>query len=148
MTLAKSVPTRGVESRSEIVGTDPACLPRFLIARAHGRFNAMRPRHLVRTTPEGQRPPRSHTERPGIPATGPGDDHHAKLAARLRYATPATQLGRETRVALTFELDQSTGAGQEDVDLEVADLRLPDRKTGIFSIPMPVGSVRGHVVPN
>ena len=34
----------------------------------------------------------------------------AKLAARLRYAPPATQLGRQTRNALTFDLDQSTGA--------------------------------------
>ena len=49
----------------------------------------------------------------GIPAAGPGDDHHAKLAARLRYAPAATQLGRETRNALTFNLGQSTGAGQK-----------------------------------
>ena len=52
------------------------------------------------------------TWQPRIPAAGPGDDRHAKLAARLRYAPPATQLGRETRNALTFNLDQSTGAGQ------------------------------------
>ena len=51
------------------------------------------------------------TRQPGIPAARPGDDHHAKLAARLRYAPPATQLGRGTRDALTFDLDQSTGAG-------------------------------------
>ena len=31
---------------------------------------------------------------------------------RIRYAPPATQLGRETLNALTFELDKSTGAGQ------------------------------------
>ena len=49
---------------------------------------------------------------PGIPAAGPVNDHHAKLAARLRYAPPAIQLGRETVNALTFKLDQSTGAGQ------------------------------------
>ena len=34
------------------------------------------------------------------------------LAARLRYAPPATQLGGETVNALTFNLDQSPGAGQ------------------------------------
>ena len=50
---------------------------------------------------------------PGIPAAGTRDDRHAKLAARLRYAPPATQLGRETGNALTFDLDQSTGAGHE-----------------------------------
>ena len=47
-----------------------------------------------------------------VPATGSGDDHHAKLAARLRYTPPATQLGRGTRSALTFNLDQSPEAGQ------------------------------------
>ena len=55
---------------------------------------------------------RTPTWQPGIPTAGPGDDRHAKLAARLRYAPPATQLGRQTRNALTFDLDQSTGAGQ------------------------------------
>ncbi len=34
-----------------------------------------------------------------------------RAAARLRCAPPATQLGRETRNALTFELDRSTGVG-------------------------------------
>ena len=48
----------------------------------------------------------------GILAGGPGDGRLAKLAARLRYAPPTTQLGRETVNALTFDLDQSTGAGQ------------------------------------
>ena len=57
---------------------------------------------------------RTSTQQPGIPAAGPGDDRHAKLAARLRYAPPATQLGRGTRDALTFDLDHSTGAGQDD----------------------------------
>ena len=33
---------------------------------------------------------------------------------RLRSATLATQLGRETSYALTFQLDQSTGAGQRE----------------------------------
>ena len=49
---------------------------------------------------------------PLSPATGTKDDRHAKLAARLRYAPPAIQLGRETVNALTFEVDQSPGAGQ------------------------------------
>ena len=49
----------------------------------------------------------------GIPAAGPGNDHYAKLAARLRYAPPVTQLGRETANALTFQPDQSPGAGQQ-----------------------------------
>ena len=44
-------------------------------------------------------------------AAGPGDSRLAKLAARLRYAPPTTQLGRETVSALTFKPDQSTGAG-------------------------------------
>ena len=52
------------------------------------------------------------TRQPGIPAAGPGNDRHAKLATRLRYAPPATQLGRETVNALTFKPDQSTGTGQ------------------------------------
>ncbi len=40
------------------------------------------------------------------------DDRPAKLAARLRYAPPDIQLGRETVNALTFEVDQSPGAGR------------------------------------
>ena len=54
---------------------------------------------------------RAPAQQPGIPAAGPGDDRHAKLAARLRYAPPANQLGRKTIYALTFEVDQSPGAG-------------------------------------
>ena len=55
----------------------------------------------------------------GIPATGSGDDCRAKSAALLGHAPPATQLGREASNALTFELDQSTGAGKcEVVDIE------------------------------
>ena len=38
---------------------------------------------------------------PGIPAAGSGDNHHAKLAVRLGYAPPATQLGQGTGNALT-----------------------------------------------
>ena len=49
-----------------------------------------------------------HPPRPTPPGTK--DDRHAKLAARLRYAPPAIQLGRETVNALTFEVDQSPGA--------------------------------------
>ena len=44
------------------------------------------------------------------------DDRHAKLAVRLRYALPAIQLGRETANALTFEMDQSPGAGHQRRD--------------------------------
>ena len=62
--------------------------------------------HRILAVPLQRDPP---TWQPGIPAAGPGDDHHAKAAARLRYAPPATQLGRGTRDALTFDLDQSTG---------------------------------------
>ena len=40
------------------------------------------------------------TQQPGIPAAGPGNDRHAKLAARLRSAPPTIQLGRETVNAL------------------------------------------------
>ena len=36
----------------------------------------------------------------GYRAAGPGNDRHAKLAARLRSAPPAIQLGRETVNAL------------------------------------------------
>ena len=46
-----------------------------------------------------------------VPTAGSGDDRSAKLGARLRYAPPAAQLGRDTGDALTFEPDQSTGAG-------------------------------------
>lgn len=56
----------------------------------------------------------------GIPATGSGDDRHAEPAARLGYARPATQLGRGTRDALTFELDQSVEAGQHDATSRAA----------------------------
>ncbi len=41
-----------------------------------------------------------------------GNDRYAKLAARLRYAPPAIQLGGETADALTFEPDHPVGAGQ------------------------------------
>ena len=51
----------------------------------------------------------------GIPAAGPGNDRHAKLAARLRYAPPAPQLGGETVNALTFKRDRSTGAGRSQL---------------------------------
>ena len=54
----------------------------------------------------------SPTQQPRIPATGLGNDHHAHLAARLRYVPPAIQMGGETVNALTFKLDQSVGAGQ------------------------------------
>ena len=40
------------------------------------------------------------------------DGRLAKLAARLRYTPPGSQLGRKTRYALTFNLGQSTGADQ------------------------------------
>ena len=36
----------------------------------------------------------------------------------------------------------------EYMDLEAGKIRLWDRKTGDYAIPMPVGSVRGHAVPN
>ena len=36
-------------------------------------------------------------------SAGPGDDHHTKLAARIRYASPAIQLGGETVHALMLQ---------------------------------------------
>ena len=75
------------------------------------RWRAVRPQ--ARSSGPGSRPPAPGPgRRPRVPAAGSEDDHHAKLAARLRYAPPTTQLGRETANALTFDLDQSTGAGQ------------------------------------
>ena len=65
--------------------------------------------HRIVAVPLQRDPP---TWQPGIPAAGPRDDCLAKLAARLRYAPPATQLGRGSRNALTFNLDESPGAGQ------------------------------------
>ena len=53
------------------------------------------------------------TQQPGIPAAGPGDGRLAKLAARLRYVPPTTQLGRETGNALTFQLYRSLGADRQ-----------------------------------
>ena len=50
----------------------------------------------------------------GVPPAGPGNDRHAKLAARLRYAPPGGQLGGAIVNALTFELDQSVGAGHTE----------------------------------
>ena len=45
---------------------------------------------------------RTPAQQPGIPTASPGDDRHAKLAARLRCAPPAAQLGRQTRNALVM----------------------------------------------
>ena len=64
--------------------------------------------HRIVAVPLQRSPP---TWQPGIPAAGTGDDHQAKLAARLRYAPPATQLGGDIVNALTFNLDRSLGAG-------------------------------------
>ena len=65
--------------------------------------------HRIFAVPLQRNPP---TWKPRIPVAGPGDGRLAKLAARLWSAAPATQRGRQTRNALTFDLDQSTGAGQ------------------------------------
>ena len=48
--------------------------------------------HRSLAAPLQRHPP---TRQPGIPAAGPGNDRRAKLAARLRYAPPAFQLGRK-----------------------------------------------------
>ena len=64
-------------------------------------------RHFL-AAPFQRHPP---AQQPGIPAAGPGNDRRAKLAARLRCAPPTIQLGGETVNALTFEPDQSPGAG-------------------------------------
>ena len=82
--------------------------------RAPERGNLLHPQgspgsHRIVAVPLQRDPP---TWQPGLPAAGAGDGRHAKLAARLRYAPPAAQLGRKTGNALTFNLDQSTGAGQ------------------------------------
>ena len=65
----------------------------------------------------GRRPDRLHRARfahlaAWIPAAGSRDDRCAKLAVRLRYAPPVTQLGQEAVYALTFKPDQPVGAGQ------------------------------------
>ena len=44
-------------------------------------------------------------------AAGPGNDHYAKLAARLRYGR-SPSLAEKVVNALTFQPDQSPGAGQ------------------------------------
>ena len=75
--------------------------------------------HRIVAVPLQRDPP---TWQPGIPAAGTRDDRHAKLAARLRYAPPATQLGRETSYALTFDLDRSLGAGHSNQAITVAIL--------------------------
>ena len=36
----------------------------------------------------------------------------------------------------------------DDIDRTAGEFRLPDRKTGDYSLPMPVGSMQGHSVPN
>ena len=64
--------------------------------------------HRILATPLQRLAP---AQQPGIPAAGTRDDRHAKLGARLRYAPPATQLGRGTCNALTFDLHRSLGAG-------------------------------------
>ena len=90
-------------------------LQRTAARRAPERRNLLHPEgspgsHRILAAPL-QRHPR--TQQPGIPAAGAGNDRSAKLAARLRYAPPAIQLGRETVNALTFNLDQSVGADHE-----------------------------------
>ena len=80
-------------------------------------YNAIRPHGSL-----GYRPP------------APEDDHHAKLAARLRYAPPATQLGRKTRNALTFETDQSVGAGQSRTDDRPRDGSDPPRQPQVVPL--------------
>lgn len=62
-------------------------------------------------TPLQRDPP---THQPGILAAGLGDGRLAQRAARLRYAPPPTQLGRESGNALSFDLDQSVRADQSD----------------------------------
>ena len=77
-------------------------------ARPPGEDRQPTIREALRAVPLQRDPP---TWQPGIPAAGSGGDRHAKLAARLRYAPPAIRLGRQTANALTFNLDQSLGAG-------------------------------------
>ena len=74
-------------------------------------FNARLRDELLRHFLAAPLQPHPPTQQPGIPAAGPGNDRRAKLAARLRCAPPTIQLGGETVNALTFEPDQSPGAG-------------------------------------
>ena len=51
------------------------------------------------------------TQQPWLKGACTEDNRSAKLAVRLRYATPAIQLGHKTNNALTWKPDQSEGAG-------------------------------------
>ena len=66
---------------------------------------------LIRGLLIAQAQARSGERDAALRSISPRDDHHAKLAARRSGAEPGGQLGRETSNALTFEPDQSTGAG-------------------------------------
>ena len=86
------------------------------------------------------------TRQSGIPAADPGNDRHAKPAARLRSNPPATQLGGETVNVLTFKLDKSPGAGQRCLRKSVA---VPVKRR--TSRPRPShapGMARGSGSPN
>ena len=87
--------------RDELLNGEIFCTlkeAQVLIESWRCHYNAIRPHGSL-----GYRPPAPETV--VLPSWPPG-------SATLRYATPATQLGRGTRNALTFQLDQSTGAGQ------------------------------------
>lgn len=51
------------------------------------------------------------TQQPGLSAPSTRNDRPAKLAARLRFATPVGQLADKADHALTLKPDQSVGAG-------------------------------------
>ena len=84
---------------------------------------------------------RTPAQQPGIPAAGSGDDCDAELAARLRYAPPAGQLGRESLNALTFNMGQSAGAGQETEKVSEAVRAARNSGLGVVIIDHNIGQV-------
>ncbi len=82
------------------------------------------------------------------------DAEYRRLGAVLREAEStgtesATAVAAIRLLMLTgCRLSEIMNLRWEDVSLQAGELRLRDRKTGDYSLPMPVGSVRGHEVPN
>ena len=82
------------------------------------------------------------------------DDEYRRLGAALREAENTGTVADSAIAAIRLlmltgcRLSEITTMRWDQAALEAGELRLRDRKTGDYSIPMPVGSLQGHAVPN